>query len=72
MQTLSPRELDVLKLITSGMTNKQIAIKLNLSVLTIETYRKTLMRKVGCKILIELLAFALQHGYKLHNPNKTD
>lgn len=44
---LSPREREVLLLLADGLTNKQIAQQLFLSIKTIETYRSRLMRKYG-------------------------
>ncbi len=55
---LSARELEVLALIADGMTNKQAAAKLFLSVKTVETYRARVMRKHQLKDRSELVRFA--------------
>ncbi len=44
---LSPRELEVCRLIKSGMTSKEIAEALNLSVMTIHKYRELIRKKLG-------------------------
>ncbi len=52
---LSKREIEVLKLIADGKTNKEIAAELMLSVYTIETHRKNIHHKLGVSNSIELL-----------------
>jgi len=46
-KSLTPREIEVLRLIAQGYTNGQIAEGLNLSVRTVEIHRTNLMRKLG-------------------------
>jgi DNA-binding NarL/FixJ family response regulator len=55
---LSGREQEVLNLLADGMTNKQAAEKLYLSVKTVETYRARIMKKHGLKNRVELTRFA--------------
>lgn len=57
-QLLSARELEILKLIASENTTPEIAVILNLSVLTVETHRKNMLRKIGSKSMVGLLAYA--------------
>lgn len=52
---LSKREIEVLKLITDGKSNKEIATILALSVYTVETHRKNIHHKLGVSNSIELL-----------------
>lgn len=52
---LSKREIEVLKLITDGKSNKEIAAILALSVYTVETHRKNIHQKLGVSNSIELL-----------------
>ncbi len=59
---LSPRELDVLKLILAGNTSNQIAEKLHLSFFTISTHRKNLMRKTGLSNSSQLNSWAEERG----------
>lgn len=57
-QNLSVREREVLDMIADGMTNKQAAAKLFLSVKTVETYRSRIMKKHRLRDRAELVRFA--------------
>jgi len=59
---LSPRELEVLRLLAMGYTNKQAADQLALSVKTVETYKARLMAKLSLNSRAELVHYALQRG----------
>lgn len=59
--TLSNREKDVLKLIVSGYTNKEIASKLFVSLNTILTHRKHITAKLGIKTVSGLTFYAITH-----------
>ncbi len=59
---LSPRELDVLKLIALRFKNKEIGDKLFISVKTVEKHRANLMRKLDLHSATELIAFAEAAG----------
>jgi two-component system, NarL family, response regulator NreC len=59
---LSPRELEVLKLIALGHTNAEIASTLFLSVRTVESHRAHIQQKVSLSTRAELVAFARDHG----------
>lgn len=61
-ETLSQRELDVLRLIAQGYTNRQIADQLFLSVRTVEGYRANLMDKLSLKSRVELVRYAKDKG----------
>ncbi|MBO7624415.1 MAG: response regulator transcription factor [Bacteroidales bacterium] len=56
---LSEREVEVLKVIAKGATNKMAADELNLSVHTVITHRKNIVRKTGIKTLAGLTLYAL-------------
>ncbi|HEY5261600.1 MAG TPA: response regulator transcription factor [Solirubrobacteraceae bacterium] len=58
---LTPRELEVLRLIALGHTSVEIARKLGLSPRTIETHRARIHRKLGLTTRAELVRYALQH-----------
>lgn len=47
LATLSPRELQVLRLVAQGKTSKEIAVVLDLKEQTVRSYRKTMMKKLG-------------------------
>lgn len=61
-ETLSEREKEVLSWIAKGYSNKEIAVKLVLSVKTIETHKRNLMEKLGLKTRPELIQYALKKG----------
>jgi DNA-binding NarL/FixJ family response regulator len=59
LELLTPRERDVLVGIASGKTNKEIAGELGLSPRTVESYRETLIRKLGIPSVAGLTRFAI-------------
>ncbi|MBW3130091.1 response regulator transcription factor [Hymenobacter profundi] len=59
---LSRRELEVLKLISEGLTTSEIADKLYNSKRTIETHRQNMMEKTQAKNTASLIKYALNHG----------
>jgi DNA-binding NarL/FixJ family response regulator len=59
---LSSREEEVLKMVTRGLTNREIAERLHVSVRTVETHRKSVMRKLNLYTVAELTAYALNEG----------
>lgn len=60
-ETLSPRELEVLRLVATGKTIKEIAAGFALSEKTIATYRARVAEKLGLSTNVELARYALQH-----------
>ena len=61
-QALSEREREVLRGIGEGITYKEIAARLDLSVKSVETYRARLARKLGCSSKVELAHHAVRLG----------
>jgi len=61
-ETLSDREYEVMCMIASGKTIKEIAEELFLSVKTISTYRSRILEKMRMKSNVELTHYALKHG----------
>jgi DNA-binding CsgD family transcriptional regulator len=59
---LTPREIQVVNLISQGFSNKKIADHLCISVYTVETHRKRIMKKVKCTGTAELTNFAFSKG----------
>jgi two-component system, NarL family, response regulator NreC len=59
---LTEREVDVLRRIALGHTNREIAEQLYLSVRTVETHRQHIQRKLSLDTRAELVAYAVQHG----------
>jgi DNA-binding NarL/FixJ family response regulator len=61
--TLSEREAEVLRLIASGYSNKEIAARLALSVKTIEAHKANAMRKLGLNGRIDIVKYAVLQGW---------
>lgn len=59
---LSGREIDVLRLIAKGVTNKEIADKLSISLNTVLTHRKNITAKLGIKTVSGLTFYAIMNG----------
>jgi two-component system, NarL family, response regulator NreC len=59
---LSPREVEVLRLIAHGHTNAEIGEQLFLSVRTVETHRSHIQRKLSLTTRADLVGYALEHG----------
>ena len=59
---LSSRETDVLQLIVKGITNKEIADKLNISLNTVLTHRKNITAKLGINTVSGLTFYAIMKG----------
>ena len=57
---LTPREREILKLIARGMTTKEIAAGLFISIPTVETHRANLMAKTGARNVAGLVRFAMK------------
>ncbi len=62
-RNLTRREIQILKLISEGLTSKQIADGLFISVRTVETHKNNIMQKLGLKNTAQLIKFAIKHGY---------
>jgi FixJ family two-component response regulator len=59
---LTPREREVMGLVTAGLMNKQVAGRLVLSEITVKIHRGNLMRKMGADSLAELVRMAENLG----------
>lgn len=62
LASLSPREIQVLRLVAEGKTSKEIAVMLDLSVQTIRSYRKAMMKKLNVNNIAGLTQLALATG----------
>jgi DNA-binding NarL/FixJ family response regulator len=60
--TLTPRQREVLKLISEGMTMKEIAVELNISTRTAESHKYEMMQALGVETTAELIRYALRLG----------
>ncbi len=59
---LTPRELEVVKLIAEAFTNRQIADTLQVSEKTVESHRSNLFAKLGMRDRVELVRYAIRRG----------
>lgn len=59
---LTPREVEVLRLVAGGYTNPEIAERLVISIRTVETHRAAIHRKLDTNSRAEAVAFAREHG----------
>lgn len=64
LQTLTPREYEVLRLVVTGMLNKQIAFDLGTSEKTIKVHRARVMEKINAESLADLVRFADKLGIR--------
>jgi DNA-binding NarL/FixJ family response regulator len=62
LELLTPRELEVLKLIAEGHTSKEIATTLSLSIKTVETHRANILSKLGMRDRVDLTRYAIRRG----------
>jgi FixJ family two-component response regulator len=62
VKTLSPRELEVFRLVASGMLSKQIAFRRGTILQTIKVHRSHVMQKMQAKTVTELIDFAKKVG----------
>ena len=60
-QKLSPREREVVQLLSEGKTTKEVAISLNMAVKTAETHRSNLMLKLKIHSIAELVLYAVRN-----------
>lgn len=60
---LTPRQKEILKLVSQGNTNRDIARRLAISVRTVEVHRFNLMRRLKVRNVAQLLRQALQDGF---------
>jgi len=59
-EKLTKREVEVLKLIATGLSNDEIAAKLNISTTTVKTHRTSLLSKTQCNNTASLMMFAIK------------
>jgi DNA-binding NarL/FixJ family response regulator len=58
---LSTREIEVLKLIAAGLSNDEIADKLNISLATVKSHRANLLNKTNCNNTASLVIYAIRN-----------
>jgi DNA-binding NarL/FixJ family response regulator len=70
VEALSPREVQVLRLVAEGKTSKEIAVLLDLGLQTVRSYRKTMMKKLGVSNIAGLTQVALAAGITRFGPSE--
>ena len=63
-ETLTPREREVLALVTAGLMNKQIATEIGLAEITVKIHRGHIMKKMGARSLADLVRMAEMLGIR--------
>lgn len=62
VEMLSSRELDILRLWGDGLTNKEIADKLFISIRTVESHKTHIMNKLNLKTFVDLLKYSIKNN----------
>jgi len=60
--TLSSREMEILKLFVEGLTNSEIADKLFISIRTVESHKNHIMQKMGFKSTVDMVKYAIKNN----------
>lgn len=61
-RSLTKREIEVVRLVSHGFKNREVAEKLEISVKTVETHRSNVMNKLALRNVAELIRYAIQKG----------
>lgn len=69
---LTPRELDVIRLVVAGLTNQRIADRLDISRRTVHAHVANAMEKTGTSTRTQLAVYALRHGVVPLGPEHGD
>ena len=59
---VGPREIEIIRLLSEGRTNKEIAAQLEITIRTVETHRSNIMHKLGLHSGAEIIHYSLRHG----------
>lgn len=59
--SLTKRQIEVIQYLANGKSNKEVAATLNITVRTVESYRKNIMEKLDIHSLADLVHFAIRH-----------
>ncbi len=61
-EILTPREIEIVKLVSEGLKNQEIAGKLYISIRTVDAHKNNIMRKLKLKSTIEIVKYAIKNG----------
>lgn len=61
---LTPREIEIMRLIIQDLSNQEIAEKIFIGITTVETHRRNLMKKVGVNSALGLMRWAMKNGFE--------
>jgi DNA-binding NarL/FixJ family response regulator len=64
---LTERECEVMRLLADGMSSKEAATRLQISVRTVESHRINISRKLGFNSIAKLVHYAIRHGIVAHS-----
>jgi FixJ family two-component response regulator len=67
-ESLTPREQEVIGLVTAGLMNKQVAAELGVSEITVKVHRGNIMKKMGARSLADLVRMADALGIRRAKP----
>lgn len=62
LKDFTPREIEILKLVSEGLSNKEIGEKLFISHRTVDTHRTNIMKKLNVHNIAGLIHFSIRHG----------
>lgn len=62
-EPLTPRQMEVLELVTRGLSNKEIAYKMHISHQTVKNHMTAILRKLRCQDRTQAAVYALTHGW---------
>jgi DNA-binding NarL/FixJ family response regulator len=63
---LTDRECEVIRLLADGMSSKEAATQLQISIRTVESHRININRKLGFNSIANLVHYAIRHGMVAH------
>jgi len=64
---LTERECEVMRLLADGMSSKEAATRLQISIRTVESHRINISRKLGFNSIAKLVHYAIRHGIVAHS-----
>lgn len=62
LDRLTPREVEVVKMLCEGLSNKEVASSVGISTRTVESHRNNVMRKLHLVAFSQLVRYAIRHG----------